>query len=437
MNEERNDLQKMITQALEEIKEAEGENFDLDKVNLAWVSRKTGMSRSRLRRIKANGFIVPEHGSKGKALGSGALSGYTGIIDDLLRKGITNSVVSFDRLRESGYKGSLSTVKRYISKHKDLVPSKRHLVEPQGNRGRRYSTGPGEAYQMDWGFVNIETGIGETYRAACFAMICHHCGERYVEFFPNAKQENLFIGMIHAFLYMGVPRYILTDNMKSVIVRRDHEGHPIWNKDYLEFMNAIGFDTKLCKPRHPFTKGKVERLIRFVKENFMAGRVFSNVTELNQEVLRWCERQNCIYQKAVDCIPQKEHGESCFSNCHELRKDPGLIYYLCPERKISFDGFVTYEGRRFGVPYWYTEKTCRVMRERYRLHIYSSDMKKELTVHDITWSRRDSYCEDQFVTEQSEELPTAPVKTTMFQTPPKAIASGFEKFNFGEGLWDE
>ena len=39
MNEERNYLQKMITQALEEFKEAEGENFELDKVNLAWVSR--------------------------------------------------------------------------------------------------------------------------------------------------------------------------------------------------------------------------------------------------------------------------------------------------------------------------------------------------------------------------------------------------------------
>ena len=34
-------------------------------------------------------------------------------------------------------------------------------MKPQGNRERRYSTGPGEAYQMDWGFVNVETGMGE------------------------------------------------------------------------------------------------------------------------------------------------------------------------------------------------------------------------------------------------------------------------------------
>ena len=82
-------------------------------------------------------------------------------------------------------------------------------------------------------------------------------------------------------------------------------------------------------------------------------------------------------------------------------------------------------------------KSCRVMRERYRLHIYSSDMKKKLTIHDITWSRRDSYCEDQFVIEQPEESPKAPIKVTIFQTPSKAIASGFERFNFGDGVWDE
>ena len=65
---------------------------------------------------------------------------------------------------------------------------------------------------MDWGFTRIQAYDGSEYNAACFAMICHHCGQRYMEFFPNAKQENLFIGMVHAFRYMGVPQYVLTDN---------------------------------------------------------------------------------------------------------------------------------------------------------------------------------------------------------------------------------
>ena len=79
--------------------------------------------------------------------------------------------------------------------------------------------------------------------------------------------------------------------MKSVVIRRDIEGRPIWQKDYESFMKTVGFQTKLCKPRHPFTKGKVERLIRFVKDNFLAGRVFGTITELNILALQWCEKQ--------------------------------------------------------------------------------------------------------------------------------------------------
>ena len=114
-----------------------------------------------------------------------------------------------------------------------------------------------------------------------------------------------------------------------------------------------------------------------------------------------------------------------------------FAFYLCPERKISFDGFVHYEGRRFGVPYWYTQKTCRIRRDSFTLYIYASDLSKVLTTHDVTWMRRDSFCRDQYVTEQTEEVQSMPVKTRIFQIEPPKQHSGFEKFNFEEGLWDE
>nr|DAY77651.1 MAG TPA: nucleic-acid-binding protein [Caudoviricetes sp.] len=38
---------------------------------------------------------------------------------------------------------------------------------------------------MDWGFVTVDTDNGKSYKIACFAMICHHCGQRYIEFFKN------------------------------------------------------------------------------------------------------------------------------------------------------------------------------------------------------------------------------------------------------------
>lgn len=428
---ERNDLQITISHALHDMKAEVGESFDINKVNLAELERRTGITRKRLRKLKEDGFVVKPHGLSGTKKAKTVLTGFTGIVDEHLKKGVTNSSVIKDRLDEAGYTGCLTQVKDYISDHMDLVPAKRQLVAPQGNRGRRYTSGPGESYQMDWGFVNVERSNGSSYRAACFAMICHHCGERYVEFFPNAKQENLFIGMLHAFQKMGVPEHVLTDNMKSVTTGRDSEGHPLWNNEYADFMAAVGFETRLCKPRHPFTKGAVERLILFVKSNFLAGRTFGSITDLNYEAWRWCDRQNSIYHDGVFCIPHEEHQEKCLlSGASPLVIDEAVRLYLWPERRLSFDGFVNYEGRRFGVPYSYTGKTCRVSRQEYTLYIYTPDLKQKLVEHNVTWSRRDSFCKDQYLTEQPEEFPTAPVSTVVHQSSPPANRDSFDRFNF-------
>ena len=273
--------QAKITQAIADMKTEAGDSFRLEKLNLAELERRTGVTRSRLRRLKDSSFEFRPHGNAGKESPRKGLIGYTGILDGLLKSGVTNSTVCPERLQKAGFPGGISAVKDYIAAHKDLVPAARHLVEPQGNRGRRYETKPGEAFQMDWGFVKVLDDTGHEYQAACFALCCHHCGSMFIEFFPNAKQENLFIGMIHAFQYMGIPEYILTDNMKSVVEHRDMSGKPVWNREFEAFMNTLNFKIRLCKPRHPYTKGKVERLVRFLKGNFLAGRTFMNVTDLN------------------------------------------------------------------------------------------------------------------------------------------------------------
>lgn len=428
--QERNDLQLTISHALAEMKAEAGDKFDLEKVNLAELERRTGLTRKKLRKLKEDNFIVKPHGRQGAKKKNTVLTGFTGTIDSFLVKGITNSSTIKEQLEEFGYSGSQTQIKEYISNHKDLVPAKRQQVSSQGNRGRRYTSDPGESFQMDWGFVNVEQGDMTTYRASCFAMICHHCGERYVEFFPNAKQENLFIGMIHAFQRMGVPRFVLTDNMKSVTTGRDSNGHPIWNNEYADFMAAVGFETKLCKPRHPFTKGAVERLVQFVKNNFMSGRTFGNITDLNYEAIRWCDRQDNRFHTGVCCIPHEEHESSCRKVAPDLVLSENINLYLWPERKISFDGFINYEGRRFGVPYWYSGKTCRVSRQDFTLFIYSADLRQKLAEHDVTWSRRDSFCEDQYSKEEPEEFPTAPVTTLMYQNTPPSGRKAFDRFNF-------
>lgn len=105
----------------------------------------------------------------------------------------------------------------YIAAHKHYIPAKRQLVVLPGNRGRRYIAKHGDAYQTDWEFTDVLDYNGQT----CLKVsVCHHCGQWYVELFSNARQGNLFIGMIHASQYIGIPCFVLTDNMKSVMLHR-------------------------------------------------------------------------------------------------------------------------------------------------------------------------------------------------------------------------
>ena len=132
-------------------------------------------------------------------------------------------------------------------------------------------------------------------------------------------------------------------------------------------------------------------------------------------------------------VPQQIHMASCAAHLGELPKTDAVRFYLCPERRISFDGFVNYEGRRFGVPYSYPGATARITRNGDTLYIYSSDLRFLLVTHNVTWSRKDSFCEGQYEElSQPEELPTMPVKTQILQLPKPPSDLSFAKFDFDE-----
>ena len=121
MNERHDDLQEIIDAALREMAAEEGDGFDPQACNLAEFCRRTGLTRSRARTVRAHGFRALPHGNSGRRAAPGVLAGHTGLVDDLLRKGVTNSQVIFERLLGQGYAGGLTTVKTYIAAHRDLV----------------------------------------------------------------------------------------------------------------------------------------------------------------------------------------------------------------------------------------------------------------------------------------------------------------------------
>ena len=52
-------------------------------------------------------------------------------------------------------------------------------------------------------------------------------------------------------------------------------------KSLLERAGFFGFKPVLCKPYRGQTKGKVERTVRYVRENFMVGRKSKDLDDLN------------------------------------------------------------------------------------------------------------------------------------------------------------
>ena len=79
-----NGLQEIIDKAIEEMAREAGDSFDIDHMNLAEFSRRTGLSRSKARTLKAKGFVVTPHGRCGMKAENTVMSGFAGVVNALL-----------------------------------------------------------------------------------------------------------------------------------------------------------------------------------------------------------------------------------------------------------------------------------------------------------------------------------------------------------------
>ena len=134
-NNRGNDLYTIIVQAISET--------EVDEINLSDLERRTGITRARLHRLKSNNFKLVPHGRLGQHVDNTVLSGFTGVLGNLLSKGVTNSVVFLELLQNPGHLSGQPQIEMHLLEHKDLIPAKRQMINPQGNRGFSYYTDPG------------------------------------------------------------------------------------------------------------------------------------------------------------------------------------------------------------------------------------------------------------------------------------------------------
>ncbi len=70
----------------------------------------------------------------------------------------------------------------------------------------------------------------------------------------------------------------------------ENAGDLLLTKRFEEYRQYAGFSLYLCHGRDPQTKGKIEKVIQYVKGNFMSCRTFNGIAELNSAGLAWLDR---------------------------------------------------------------------------------------------------------------------------------------------------
>jgi hypothetical protein len=75
--------------------------------------------------------------------------------------------------------------------------------------------------------------------------------------------------------------------------------------EMVAFSQRFGFELRAHDKGHADRKGRVEAPFRFIQRNFLAGRNFSSLRQLNEEARTWRKKVNASYKKHIRAIPQE------------------------------------------------------------------------------------------------------------------------------------
>jgi transposase len=177
-----------------------------------------------------------------------------------------------------GYPGGVVTVRRYV---RTIRPARR------AEAYLRLQTLPGEQGQVDWGHFGT-LAVGHARRPlVCFVLVLSWSRAVYARFGLDLGLESFLRGHVAAFAALGgVPRTLLYDNLKSVVLERVG-AHIRYHPRLLELAGHYHFAPKPCAPYRGNEKGKVERQIQYLRHAFFAARRFTSVADLNAQLAAW------------------------------------------------------------------------------------------------------------------------------------------------------
>lgn len=299
------------------------------------TARIIGIARNTVRRYlrgKPEAVPRPKRGSK--------LDPYKEQIRTWMQQDhLYNCETMLPRLQVLGYTGSVSTLKAFVH---PLRP--RHVGQ---HPVQRYETKPGEQMQFDWGEFHYEHQ-GRDHKLYGFTAILSYSRMRYVTFVKRCDTPTMIRCLMAAFEYFGgLPKAALTDRMKSVFLEEVDGSLPKWNPLFADFMASLGVAPRVCRQYSPQTKGKVERSVGVVKHSFWPGVHFTDIDDLNAQALSWCDRINQRVHRTTRQAPLERWVEEPLA---PLPKAFAWERFGAEERRVSWDGFISYDGVLYGLP---------------------------------------------------------------------------------------
>ncbi len=250
----------------------------------AAIARHVGVSRETIYRWIATGQLDRDLDDEAvryrpRAPAPSKLDPYKGIIDTRLADYPRLSAVRlFNEVRAAGYPGGYGQVKRYVRRVRPREPE-----EPI----QRFETPPGHQAQVDFAEFRLPWG-----KRHALIVVLGYSRLMWLRFYERQTMPVVIRGLETSFAHFsGVPSELLFDQMKAVITddKRNEGGRLVENPEFLRFSGHWGFRIRACRPYRAQTKGKVERPIRYIRNNFFYGRDFLSDDDLNARALLWLD----------------------------------------------------------------------------------------------------------------------------------------------------
>jgi transposase len=161
-----------------------------------------------------------------------------------------------------GYQGSTILIRRYL----------RTIRPVRGRIYREVDYEPAQAMQVDWGECGSVRVGSTTRKVSVFVAVLCYSRLTFVEFTLSQRKAEFYRCLVHALEFFGgSPRSVIFDNLKAAVLNGSGRAaclHP----EFLALCGYFCLQPIACERRDPESKGIVERGVRYVKHNALAGR---------------------------------------------------------------------------------------------------------------------------------------------------------------------